>query len=74
MFVMTAIAESREARLMSLASPASFRRQAFFPGALKTKRIMLCANKQLTLAQLDPGPGEKAENNFGGKYNSQDTR
>lgn len=32
MFVMTAIAESREARLMSLASPASFRRQAFFRG------------------------------------------
>lgn len=52
MFVMTAIAESRETRLMSLASPASFRRQAFFSGALKTRRSMLCANNQLTLATL----------------------
>lgn len=38
MFVMTAIAESRETRLMSLAFPASFRRQAFFSGPCKNGR------------------------------------
>lgn len=50
MFVMTAIAESRETRLMSLASPASFRRQAFFSG-LKTRRLRF-APKSIALGNL----------------------
>lgn len=51
MFVMTAIAESRETRLMSLASPASFRRQAFFSGPQDKENCALRQNR-LPLATL----------------------